>query len=420
MVAKITCGKSIRGVLSYNEQKVRSREAVLLGGEGFAGDVSRMTFRSKLTRFEKLTVQNERTKTNTVHISLNFSNRDTVTDDMLEYIARDYMERIGFGGQPYLVYRHYDAAHPHIHIATVNIADGGQRIETHNIGKERSEPARRALEEAYGLVRAEDQSGEDKRLPAAVALERVVYGKKETKRAITEVLLEVLATYKFSSLPELNAVLRQFGILADRGMPGSAMHERRGLIYTLLDGDGRRVGVPIKASAIYTSPTLTNLEKRFASGAAGRKPYSQRLRHQAEKALTKAGNRQELEALLHDQGIRILLRSNGAGQIYGATFIDNATRCVFNGSDLGKAFSAKALEERLVQLDAKTNNIVAGESGTLPVEKVLEAGEAQASAKIPATELPAISVLLDIAMTDRHEENLPDPVRKKRRRLGIE
>lgn len=56
------------------------------------------------------------------------------------------MERIGFGEQPYLVYKHNDAAHTHVHIATINIKPDGKRIDTHGIGWKLSEPARIALE----------------------------------------------------------------------------------------------------------------------------------------------------------------------------------------------------------------------------------------------------------------------------------
>ncbi len=56
------------------------------------------------------------------------------------------MSKIGFGDQPYLVYQHFDARHPHIHIVTTNIKSDGSRIKTHNIGRNQSERARREIE----------------------------------------------------------------------------------------------------------------------------------------------------------------------------------------------------------------------------------------------------------------------------------
>lgn len=134
MVARITTGTSIGGVLEYNEKKLEQSVASLLNAGGFPRAAENLSLKSKLAVFHDLTSQNIRTKTNTMHVTLNFSPQDQLNKDKLTQIARDYMEGIGFGAQPFLVYQHFDAAHPHIHIATVTIADGGLRIPTHNIG----------------------------------------------------------------------------------------------------------------------------------------------------------------------------------------------------------------------------------------------------------------------------------------------
>src|ERR1700744_4830354 len=200
MVARINSGKGIRGVLNYNEDKVKNAEAELLMAAGFPRDPDQLSFKSKLERFEMLTRQNKDTRTNTLHITLNFSREDILDVELLKQIAFDYMERIGFGDQPFLVYQHFDAAHPHLHLATVNIADGGQRIETHNIGKNQSEKARKEIEIEYGLIKAEDQQKEAAYRLLPVDLDKVIYGKKETKAAISAIVREVVSSYKFTSL----------------------------------------------------------------------------------------------------------------------------------------------------------------------------------------------------------------------------
>lgn len=52
MVAKISSGKSIRGMLHYNENKVNDGEASLIMASGFAGEIDQMNFNQKLNRFE--------------------------------------------------------------------------------------------------------------------------------------------------------------------------------------------------------------------------------------------------------------------------------------------------------------------------------------------------------------------------------
>ncbi|WP_370583478.1 relaxase/mobilization nuclease domain-containing protein [Pedobacter sp. ASV12] len=60
------------------------------------------------------------------HISLNFEASEKIDNTKMQQIAIAYMELIGFGDQPYLVYRHNDIAHQHTHIATTSIQRDGK------------------------------------------------------------------------------------------------------------------------------------------------------------------------------------------------------------------------------------------------------------------------------------------------------
>ena len=428
MVARIVSGKSIRGILNYNENKVRNAEAKILMACGFPRDPDSLSFKNKLDRFNMLTCQNEGTKTNALHISLNFSRSDQLDIDLIKRIALDYMDAIGFGNQPFLVYQHFDAAHPHIHIATVNIADGGERIETHNIGRNQSEKARKEIEIRFGLIKAEDQAKEMAYMLRPVNLGKIIYGKSETKAAISAIVREVTGNYRFTSLPELNAVLGQFNVMAHRGAQDTRMYAKGGLVYCIVSDDGEPLGIPIKASSIFSAPTLKNLEKKYAPNKEARKPYGQRLKHLLDKAIASSNNSEELETALRKQGIRILLRYNVRGEVYGATFIDNATRSVFNGSDLGKAYSAKALIEGLDKIGynpQQAKEFVPGIKTTEDKTRIPSGEEktpagSLSKAQYPAQEQSVIEVLWDLALSERYEENTPNPFRKKRKRLGFE
>ncbi len=74
-------------------------------------------------------------------------------------------------------------------------------------------------------------------------------------------LYAVLQNYKYASLTELNAVLKLYNLNADRGKEGGIIFLKRGLVYRVLDEKGNKIGVPIKASSIYSKPTLYFLEK---------------------------------------------------------------------------------------------------------------------------------------------------------------
>ncbi|MBK0379208.1 relaxase/mobilization nuclease domain-containing protein [Mucilaginibacter segetis] len=342
MVAKIKSGKSLKGALNYNEHKVKQGRAELIEAAGYLKDSRNLSFYEKLLRLTDLAARNERTKTNTVHISLNFPNGENLPVETLKSITQDYMQGIGFGNQPYLVYRHQDAGHPHIHIVTTNIKKNGERISLHYLGQNQSEKARKAIEIKYKLVKAEEQQ---KQKPALKA-EPADYGKQETKRAITNVVNQVIRTYKFTSIPELNAVLRPYHIEADPGSRDSRIYAKGGLVYWVTDKQGNKAGVPVKASSIYGKPTLKTLEEKFRLNETLRKPLKDKLKITLVKALQNATDRASFEKALEADNIEVLFRRSEDGRIYGATFIDHYNKAVFKGSDLGKEFSANPLNER--------------------------------------------------------------------------
>ncbi|WP_448698264.1 relaxase/mobilization nuclease domain-containing protein [Mucilaginibacter sp. AW1-3] len=352
MVAKIKSGKSLIGALNYNENKVKQAKAKLIAAARYPKDIKDMNFYDKLHRLTDLAERNERTKTNTVHVSLNFANGENLNDEKLSNIAEDYIQGIGFETQPYLVYRHFDAGHPHIHLVTTNIKSNGYRISLHYLGQNESEKARKAIEIKYGLVKAEEQEKQKPDLKAD--LKTIDYGKAETKRAITNVVGQVVRNYKFTSIPELNAILLQFNVQADRGFRDSRINMHEGLVYWIVDSQGNKLGVPIKASSIYGKPTLKTLKEKFRLNEQLRKPLKDALKTKIAKALQKAKDRPSFEKALRDQNIAALFRYTDEGRIYGTTFIDQENKVVFNGRDLDKQFSANPLNEFFNQSPTQT------------------------------------------------------------------
>ncbi len=340
-------GKTIRGIINYNENKLKEGMAACILAQRFGREASELNFNEKLNRFVKLQAHNPKTKTNAVHISLNFDVSEKLSVPLLREIAGTYMDKLGFGNQPYLVYQHFDAAHPHMHIVTTNVQKNGKRIEMHNIGRNQSEAARKEIEKLFGLVQAQSKT---KKQPqgASVLPERGVYGKSETKRGISNAIHYALQ-YKFTSFPEFNAVLRQFNVVADRGKVGTKMNEKKGLVYSLIDKNENKIGVPIKASSVYGKPTLPNLEKKYSLNEKLRIPHKERLKSSIDKCFSGSPTitQNEFNIRLQKEGIYVVLRQGSDNRIYGVTFVDNHSKTVFNGSDLGKAYSAKALLERI-------------------------------------------------------------------------
>lgn len=421
MVAVIRIGGSIRRTFQYNENKVTNGEAALLMAGNYPLKLQDMNENQRLNMLLRTAESNSNVVSNSVHISLNFAPGEVVSDDKLMSIATEYMDQIGFGNQPYLVYRHDDAGHPHIHIATVKVAADGNRIETQNIGKERSEPARKAIEEKYGLVKAEDHKKQVFNLKPIEAT-KVMYGKTETKRAISAVLDSVLLQYKYTSLPELNALLQLYNVRAERGTEDSRTFKNRGLLYRILDPKGNPIGVPIKASLFHNKPTLADIEKRFLKNDVARQEHKSKIKSTIDFTIAakRPKSLRELEDALSRNGIKMLLRLSDEGQLYGVTYIDFKSKCVFNGSTLGKSYSAKGLLDRLnihQGLLSTANKITTdSKSNEKPSPQGFEFNNKQES-PLSGTDIGADQSLIDMLLQHEYAHNgLPYEWKKRKKR----
>lgn len=345
MVAIIHHSKCVRDVLSYNERKVEQGKAELIMANKFLCDIEHLTFKNKLNRFRLLNQANPRAKTNTLHISLNFHVNDRLDADMLHTIATSYMEKIGFGEQPFLVYEHKDAGHPHIHIVTSLVQQDGTRINTHNIGRLLSEPARKQLEKDFGLSVA--GTPDNPKQSVDIGKPRpAAYGIEGTKDAIAKVVSFVCKEYKYCSIPELNAVLRAFNVHAETGLEGSYLKSTDGIQYRILDKNGLGLGVPIKGSSLPSKPIMRTLRKRFAVNEVLRKRHKGALAEEIKMVLNDSSisSWTAFSRALAARNIDVLTRTNEAGRTYGVTYVDHRNRCVFNGSHLGKDFSPVGLQ----------------------------------------------------------------------------
>jgi hypothetical protein len=417
MVVRIKSPHSLQRALNYNEKKVQDGHAKCVHAENYLLNADQMNFYEKMERLQTLISRNERAKkSNTLHISLNFDPSENLKKETLISIAKMYMDKIGFANQPYLVYQHDDAGHPHIHILTTNIQDDGKRIDTYNIGRNQSETARKNIEKLFGLVQARQKQEAQLSALKPVQMQKVQYGKSETRRSITNVLDAVLNHYKYSSLAELNAVLKQYNVVADRGLETSTMYKCKGLVYRLLDEKGNNIGVPIKASLIYCRPTLSNLEKKFTENEELRQPDKVKLKTRIDWVLSnKPATLDNLIAALQKEKVQTILRKNKDDRVYGITFIDYRTKAVFNGSDLGKLYSIAGLQEKLKaykKTDESTQQNQKEESPLIKEKEIVQDKSQQTDRSVNVKE----DLLKDLLDTEKNFNRLPYEFLKKKKR----
>ncbi len=396
-------------VVNYNEHKVQRGVAEFLYAHNFLKPKEELNIYDKLHRFQKLNELNERSEKNTLHISLNFHPSDQLTKEQLCEIAALYMDKIGLGNQPYLVYQHHDSGHPHVHIVSTLIQPDGKRFRTQNIGKNQSTQARREIDQLFGLRKVEESKHSQAYEPIPVNAQKVIYGRLETKKAIKDVLRFVLEKYKFTSLPELNAVLQQYNVLADRGDPDSRIYQNGGLVYRVLDEQGSKTGVPIKASDFHFKPTLASLQGKFEKNEPLRKADIPSIKSRIDWVLGKQPKSFKLWLEeLRKENILAVIRRNEQGIVYGLTYVDFKTRSVLNGSDLGKAYSARAITQRfngpaeltappkipLTNQDSKKKRTRSASKKGIPTKPVPPVKPPTGPEKKPAKPIPAPSALI--------------------------
>jgi hypothetical protein len=136
--------------------------------------------------------------------------------------------------------------------------------------------------------------------------------------------------------------------MADRGHPSGRIYRQEGLLYRILDEKGQKIGIPIKASSIYNKPTIKNLQLRFPENEAFRQAHKQRVKNAIDLTLLKEPSipSPTWKRPYSKKGYSWSSDKTTRRIIYGMTYVDHQTKCVFNGSDLGKPYSANQMQER--------------------------------------------------------------------------
>jgi len=345
MIAKINTGSNLYGALAYNQEKVDEGLGKVLAsnlvsepkdGQFSVSDCA-MDFAHWLPSSEHLP-----TKKPVIHISLNPHPNDKLTDNQLVDIGREYTERLGYGSQPYLIFKHEDVGRDHIHIISLRVDCEGKLIKD-NFEHKRSKEITELLEQKYGLIPAQGQ-----KQPELWQLSPVDPAQGNLKKQIYAVLKPLVNTYKFQTLGEYRALLSLYNIGLEEVKGEVREKPYRGLVYSALDKDGNKVGTPLKSSLFGKSVGYDGLEKQMVKSGKQLKQqgFRERTRAVVSGIVNASCSESELRAKLQAVNIDLVVRRNDQRRIYGVTFIDHNDRCVFNGSRLGKEFSANVFNDR--------------------------------------------------------------------------
>ena len=336
MIAKISPpSKDLMKTLTYNFRKVdRDQADILLSGQLSAD--GRLTAERVFREMTAYIPSGARTKNIVFHASINPRPDEPLSDDRLRTIAREYLCRLGYGDQPFIVFKHRDIAREHIHLVSTRVRHDGSKIRD-TMEHVRSTRIMRSLEAKFGLLpsghsqKKEDVSAQ----PSAVDIDV-----GDIKRQVAAAVQYVLGRYAFQSVGEMNLLLARFHVTAEEVKTERKGRLFDGIVYAATDTDGHKICTPIKASEIGRQVSYAALRRHFEQSKSVVRERAGAIRRAIADVMQTSPDRAEFIDRMRGHGIETVTRINAAGRLYGITFIDDANGIAVNGSRLGKGFAA--------------------------------------------------------------------------------
>ena len=337
MIAKISSPSRLTAALGYNFKKVEKHEASVLLVQGLFQDRNGRYSRTQVLADMLRTIPERcRTKKTVFHCSLNPHPDEKLSDEALSRIAAEYMEALGYGTQPYIVFRHNDIPRAHIHIVSLRVDSEGRKIDD-RFERRRSKRITDALEAKFGLM---PSSPSRKKVDVSAQPSAVEIGAGDIKRQVAATVQYVLGRYAFQSVGEMNLVLARFRVTAEEVKTERKGRPFDGIVYAATDADGHKICTPIKASEIGRQVSYAALRRHFEQSKSVVRERAGAIRRAIADVMQTSPDRAEFIDRMRGHGIEAVTRINAAGRLYGITFIDDANGIAVNGSHLGKGFAA--------------------------------------------------------------------------------
>lgn len=363
MVAKISLGKSLYGVIAYNGEKINKEKGRVLDTNKIFNDGSgTVNIGRAYEDFQRWMPTHTKTERPVMHISLNPHPDDRLSDADFTRLAHEYMERMGFGEMPYLIVKHEDIDRHHIHIVALRVGTDGRCISDKN-NFYRSKDITRELEKKFGLKPAE----REKITPDMPICKIDPNG--DIKRQVANTVKMVGMRWKFQTMGEFNAILGLYNVKCEQTDGRVNGREYHGLVYFATDDSGNVIATPLKASRLGKFASRTAIDGRFER--TKEKIDIAPTKRRVADVLAQSSGKDDFIARLKERNIDVVFHYTDEGRIYGVTFVDQDTMTVLNGSRLGKEFSANALNA-LFNQEKTQHSEQATEQRPIPLPVVAE------------------------------------------------
>ncbi|WP_077923875.1 relaxase/mobilization nuclease domain-containing protein [Spirosoma sp. 209] len=328
MVIRILTGREVAGAVRYNERKVEEGQAERIQIANYPdSNMAEKYGQFRLQLLEQMTRLNPAVAKPSVHLAIAFHPTESITNDQLRQIGSEVMTEVGYGRQPYLMYRHDDTRHPHIHIVSVSIDPDGCKISDKFI-RNRLNQIRNGIEQRHGLIQAE-----------GIVRHRTSINAKEEKheQAISTVVERALENFTFGSVDSLRQYLQMQGVV----MKAMAGRSKTGVTFQAVEKSGILTR-PIAASKLSCKPTNKRLATMFASQAERQTKGCNDVAAIIEQRMSRYESITETEYKATLQQIGVQVSDRGGVYLY----VQERAGLVVSEDELGSALSRQALLTR--------------------------------------------------------------------------
>ena len=314
MIAKISSGKNFYGVANYNQKKINEGQGAVL----YKQKLVKTTPKSLQNSFDSF--RTSRVSKPVFHVSLSFSEKDkgSLSNEKMVAITKDYLEKMGYGKQPYIVYRHNDTKHPHVHVLTSRVDIGSGKKLPHDHEHRKSKRITDELEVKYDLTISDKQ--------------------QLAKREMLGDLQKAMQNGKPENLKKLNKAL------SDIGSDIRAKQKGKGIVYYRVGDSGEKQTTKSVKSSLFKDVGLDKkgLEKEFTNNRSDRL-Y---VKGNVEKVLAKSPkvNAVTFARQLQEKGIETEFRY-GKDKVIGVNY--KYQDHIYKGSTLDRSLSFNKTKEQL-------------------------------------------------------------------------
>lgn len=191
MIGKINHGKGFRGLLNYVFDRTKGH---LIGGT-MRGETPR-ELACEFAETRRLNPERDLMRP-VFHVSLSLSPGEHLSDPEFNEVANRYMEEMGFGLSPYVVVRHSDKSHEHVHIVSSRIDHTGKTVSDSK-EYERNQTVTRQLERDFGLRPVESSRDVSRRAITSGELRRALRTNEPSVKMKLQQIIDVEAKHSLT------------------------------------------------------------------------------------------------------------------------------------------------------------------------------------------------------------------------------